>query len=283
MARQLARFLRRRKVASAPGDTSACNAARSRAIICRRIILAAGGGRATPDAPEELLGRESRPARPAFGVWRRGRRAHPSPDGESASGLLRASDRVMSGSSLDEYRRFGRSPSSECPLERHRGPHLRRLQLKELSRIPHAGSGRRLSGSAAPAPAWPEGPRPGSQCIIYAQTCSSLHAGLIGNLVNSVLDPHSGLRKENNTHWKHAQVRGNLRSKQLRKGCSFLTSSPLPPANTLRERQSGFAQYRKRQTTSSHCQVQLSRNWLIQPPRPDLPASCPPWLLHPDA
>ncbi|WP_063779860.1 PBP1A family penicillin-binding protein [Microvirga massiliensis] len=73
MARQLARFLRRREVACAPGETPGFQRCRIGSHDLSAIILAAGGGRATPDAPEELQAAEDQARSARLGVWRRRR------------------------------------------------------------------------------------------------------------------------------------------------------------------------------------------------------------------
>jgi penicillin-binding protein 1A len=71
LARQLARFLRRRQVACTPShmpETYRCTVAGHN---LSGVILAAGGGRATPDAPEELLTAEDQARSARLGLWRR--------------------------------------------------------------------------------------------------------------------------------------------------------------------------------------------------------------------
>jgi 1A family penicillin-binding protein len=73
LARQLARFLRRREVACAPGDAPGAQRCQIGGYNLSAIILAAGGGRATADASEELLAAEEQARSARLGVWRRGR------------------------------------------------------------------------------------------------------------------------------------------------------------------------------------------------------------------
>jgi hypothetical protein len=73
LARQLARFLRRREVICAPSDTPSVQRCRIGNYNLSAIILAAGGGRATPDASEELQAAEDQARSARLGVWRRGR------------------------------------------------------------------------------------------------------------------------------------------------------------------------------------------------------------------
>ncbi|WP_246215736.1 PBP1A family penicillin-binding protein [Microvirga makkahensis] len=73
MARQLARFLRRREIVCAPGATPGMQRCRIGRHDLSAIILAAGGGRATPDASEELLAAEDQARSARLGVWRRRR------------------------------------------------------------------------------------------------------------------------------------------------------------------------------------------------------------------
>ena len=73
MARQLARFLRRREVVCASSETPDFQRCRIANYNLSAIILAAGGGRATPDAPEELQAAEDQARSARLGVWRRGR------------------------------------------------------------------------------------------------------------------------------------------------------------------------------------------------------------------
>ena len=270
MARQLARFLRRREVACAPAVRRACNAVRSAAKTCRRSSWRQAAAARRQMRQKNSWPRRSRPARPALGYGGAGGKGPSVHRTERASGLLRASDRVMIGSSLDEYRRFGRS-LIRMPLEGHGGPHLRRLQLKELSRIPHA----RIRGEGFEAlqrqhQASPEGPRQGSQRIIHAQTCSSLHAGLVGNLIDPALDRTQACGRENNTHWKHTQVRGNLRSKQLGKGVRssrpHLFRRRIPCGNG----NPGSPNTERAERPPRTAKLSYREDWLIQPPRPDL-------------
>jgi 1A family penicillin-binding protein len=72
MARQLARFLRRREIACTPSDMPGVHRCRIGNFNLSAIILAAGGGRATPDAPDELLAAEDQARSARLGVWRRG-------------------------------------------------------------------------------------------------------------------------------------------------------------------------------------------------------------------
>lgn len=73
LARQLARFLRRREVICAPSETPGLQRCRIGNYNLSAIILAAGGGRATPDASEELQAAEDQARSARLGVWRRGR------------------------------------------------------------------------------------------------------------------------------------------------------------------------------------------------------------------
>jgi len=73
LARQLARFLRRREVICAPSDALGLQRCRIGNYNLSAIILAAGGGRATPDASEELQAAEDQARSARLGVWRRGR------------------------------------------------------------------------------------------------------------------------------------------------------------------------------------------------------------------
>jgi membrane peptidoglycan carboxypeptidase len=73
LARQLARFLRRREVICAPSDTSGAQRCRIGNYNLSAIILEAGGARATPDASEELQAAEDQARSARLGVWRRGR------------------------------------------------------------------------------------------------------------------------------------------------------------------------------------------------------------------
>jgi penicillin-binding protein 1A len=73
MARQLARFLRRREVVCAPSETPGLQRCQIGTENLSEIILAAGGGRATPDAPPELLAAEDQARSERLGVWRRRR------------------------------------------------------------------------------------------------------------------------------------------------------------------------------------------------------------------
>jgi hypothetical protein len=58
LARRLARLLRRREVICAPSDTPGLQGCRIGNYNLSAIILAAGGGRATPNASEELQAAE---------------------------------------------------------------------------------------------------------------------------------------------------------------------------------------------------------------------------------
>jgi len=73
LARQLARFLRRREVICAPSETPGLQRCRIGNYNLSAIILAAGGGRATPDASEELQAAEDQARSARLEVWRRGR------------------------------------------------------------------------------------------------------------------------------------------------------------------------------------------------------------------
>ena len=73
LARQLARFLRRREVICTPSDTPGVQRCRIGNYNLSAIILAAGGGRATPDASEELQAAEDQARSARLGVWRRRR------------------------------------------------------------------------------------------------------------------------------------------------------------------------------------------------------------------
>jgi penicillin-binding protein 1A len=72
LARQLARFLRRREVTCIPSEAPGVQRCRIGNYNLSAIILAAGGGRATPDAPEELQAAEDQARSSRLGVWRRG-------------------------------------------------------------------------------------------------------------------------------------------------------------------------------------------------------------------
>jgi penicillin-binding protein 1A len=71
LAAQLARFLRRREVVCEPaqGDARRC---RLDGEDLSGMILAAGGARARPDAPPELLSAEEQARAARLGIWRRG-------------------------------------------------------------------------------------------------------------------------------------------------------------------------------------------------------------------
>ena len=73
MARQLARFLRRREVVCAPADTAGLQRCQIGSDNLSEIILAAGGARTTPDASPELLAAEDQARSARLGVWRGGR------------------------------------------------------------------------------------------------------------------------------------------------------------------------------------------------------------------
>nr|WP_244627596.1 PBP1A family penicillin-binding protein [Microvirga tunisiensis] len=73
MARQLTRFLRWREVACAPSSMPGVQRCQIGGYNLSAIILAAGGGRATADASEELLAAEEQARSARLGVWRRGR------------------------------------------------------------------------------------------------------------------------------------------------------------------------------------------------------------------
>jgi penicillin-binding protein 1A len=73
LARQLARFLRRREVICSPSEIPGLQRCRIGNYNLSAIILAAGGGRATPDASEELQVAEDQARSARLGVWRRGR------------------------------------------------------------------------------------------------------------------------------------------------------------------------------------------------------------------
>ena len=70
LSAQLARFLRRREVACEPaqGDTRRCTLDSE---DLSEMILAAGGARARPDAPPELLSAEEQARAARLGIWRR--------------------------------------------------------------------------------------------------------------------------------------------------------------------------------------------------------------------
>jgi endonuclease YncB( thermonuclease family) len=68
--RALAQFLRRREVICEPGatpDRFRCSVDGQR---LSELILSAGGGRATPDAPAELLAAEDEARSARLGIWR---------------------------------------------------------------------------------------------------------------------------------------------------------------------------------------------------------------------
>ena len=73
MARQLARFLRRREVVCGPSETPGLQRCQIGSENLSEIILAAGGGRATPDAAPDLLAAEDQARSARLGVWRGGR------------------------------------------------------------------------------------------------------------------------------------------------------------------------------------------------------------------
>ncbi|WP_262271873.1 PBP1A family penicillin-binding protein [Microvirga yunnanensis] len=73
MARQLARFLRRREVVCTPTETAGVQRCQIGNYNLSAIILAAGGGRASPDAAEELQAAEDQARSARLGVWRRRR------------------------------------------------------------------------------------------------------------------------------------------------------------------------------------------------------------------
>ncbi|AWN44266.1 PBP1A family penicillin-binding protein [Methylobacterium durans] len=77
LARQLARYLRRREVTCGPGAEAQPSSA---ALRCRidgddlaALILAAGGARASDDAPSDLLSAEEQARSERVGLWRRER------------------------------------------------------------------------------------------------------------------------------------------------------------------------------------------------------------------
>jgi penicillin-binding protein 1A len=70
-ARQLARFLKRREVVcETPGSPAAVQRCRVDGEDLSEMILAAGGARATPDAPPELLAAEEQARAARTGIWR---------------------------------------------------------------------------------------------------------------------------------------------------------------------------------------------------------------------
>jgi membrane peptidoglycan carboxypeptidase len=73
LARQLARFLRRRQVVCTPVQPPETHRCRIGPYDLAAIVLAAGGARATPDAPEELLAAEDQARSARLGIWRRRR------------------------------------------------------------------------------------------------------------------------------------------------------------------------------------------------------------------
>lgn len=73
LARQLAQFLRRREVVCGPSQTPGLQRCQIGTENLSKIILAAGGGRATPDASQELLAAEDEARSARLGVWRRRR------------------------------------------------------------------------------------------------------------------------------------------------------------------------------------------------------------------
>jgi penicillin-binding protein 1A len=73
MARQLARFLRRREVVCAPAEAAGLQRCQIGSDNLSEIILAAGGARATPGASAELLAAEDQARSARLGVWRSGR------------------------------------------------------------------------------------------------------------------------------------------------------------------------------------------------------------------
>ncbi len=116
----------------------------------------------------------------------------------------------MSGSSLDEYRRFSRF-LRHMPLEGHGRPHLSRLQLKELRRILHPrirGEGFQALQRQHQAP--PKRPWQSCQGVIHAQARGSLDAGLVGNLIDPALDRAQARWGEGSIHRDNTQVHGNL-------------------------------------------------------------------------
>ncbi len=70
LATQLARFLRRREVVCDPaqGDARRCHLGGE---DLSEMILAAGGARARPDAPPDLLSAEEQARASRLGIWRR--------------------------------------------------------------------------------------------------------------------------------------------------------------------------------------------------------------------
>jgi 1A family penicillin-binding protein len=73
LARQLARFLRGREVVCDAGQSSDVQRCRVDGSDLSELILAAGGARASPDAPPELLAAEEQARSARLGLWRRER------------------------------------------------------------------------------------------------------------------------------------------------------------------------------------------------------------------
>lgn len=72
-ARQLARFLRRREIQCTTGQAAEVQRCQIDGEDLSEIIIAAGGARATPDAPANLLAAENQARSARVGIWRRQR------------------------------------------------------------------------------------------------------------------------------------------------------------------------------------------------------------------
>ena len=72
-ARELGRFLRRRDVTCEPASSPDLHRCRVDGQDLATVILAAGGARAAPDAPPELIEAEDEARATRSGVWRRRR------------------------------------------------------------------------------------------------------------------------------------------------------------------------------------------------------------------
>lgn len=72
-ARQLARFLRRREIECTTGQAAEVQRCQIDGEDLSEIIIAAGGARATPDAPANLLSAENQARSARVGIWRRQR------------------------------------------------------------------------------------------------------------------------------------------------------------------------------------------------------------------
>jgi membrane peptidoglycan carboxypeptidase len=70
VARELARFLRRREVVCEPAAGAEAQRCRVGGEDLSELVLAAGGARAAPDAPPDLLAAEEQARAARFGIWR---------------------------------------------------------------------------------------------------------------------------------------------------------------------------------------------------------------------